>query len=88
MSTLTDKLYSIVVSINYISYLIIVLPLMLFYCFLTNPVKRIRNQRSLKKELKKGGIPKRLRKEIAESYKDFTKLLSFSSILKMRKEVG
>lgn len=88
MSTLTDKLYSIVVSINYISYLIIVLPLMLFYYFLTNPVKRIRNQRALKKELKKGGIPKRLRKEIAESYKDFTKLLSFSSILKMRKEVG
>ncbi|MCE7746844.1 MAG: hypothetical protein GPJ51_00480 [Candidatus Heimdallarchaeota archaeon] len=85
---MTDKLYSIVVSINYISYLIIVLPLMLLYYLIANPMKRSRNKRVLKKELKKGGIPKLLRKEIAESYKDFTKLLSFSSILKMIKEVG
>ncbi len=88
MSILTDKLYSIVVSINYVSYLIIVLPLMLLYYLITNPMKRIRNQRVLNKELKKGGIPKLLRKEIAESYKDFTKLFSFSSILKMRKEAS
>jgi len=88
VSTLTDKLYSIVVSINYVSYLIIVLPLMLLYYLITNPVKRTRNQRALRKELKKGGIPKQLRKEIAESYKDLTKLFSFSSILKMRKEVS
>ena len=51
-------------------------------------MKRIRNKRVLKKELKKGGIPKLLRKEIVESYEDFTKLFSFSSIWKMRKEVS
>lgn len=61
---------------------------MLLYYLIANPMKRSRNKRVLKKELKKGGIPKLLRKEITESYKDFTNLFSFSNILKMRKEVG
>lgn len=73
-------------SINYVAYLILVLPIIVLYYFMTNPMRRRKNQRKLRKILKQGGVPKILRQEVADSYKDFTKIVSFSSIMKQRKE--
>ncbi|OLS31953.1 MAG: hypothetical protein HeimAB125_13710 [Candidatus Heimdallarchaeota archaeon AB_125] len=73
-------------SINYVAYLILVLPLILLYYFITNPIRRRSNQRKLRKILQKGGVSKELRKEVLGSYKNFTKIFSISRILKQRGE--
>ena len=71
---------------NYIAYLIVVFPLIVLYFFVTNPIRRIRNKRVLNKVLKKGGVPKALRKEIVGSYKDFTKVLGIRNIMSLSKQ--
>ena len=52
---------------------------------IANPIRRFRNGIILNKILRTGGLSRQLRKEIIRSYKEFTKILSFSSILKQTK---
>jgi hypothetical protein len=82
---MSNKLLSIIMLINYVAYLILVLPLIFLYYFLTNPFRRVRSKRELRKILKQGGIPKDLRKKVVGSYTDFTKALSFRNLIKQRK---
>ena len=82
---LSSKFYSIIMISNYVAYLILVLPFIVLYYFITNPIRRMQNQRRLRKILKKGGVPKKLRHEVSGSYKNFTKIVSFNKIILQRK---
>ncbi len=83
---MSGKFYSIVMSINYVAYLILVLPFLVLYYFMTNPIRRKNNKRKLNNILKNGGIPRELRKEVIGHYTEFTKIISFSTIAKQRKK--
>ncbi|MCE7741584.1 MAG: hypothetical protein GOP50_03930 [Candidatus Heimdallarchaeota archaeon] len=76
-----NKIWYVLVSIYYVSYLLLFLPLLLIFITGSNSYKRSRNKRKVRRIIRNSSMPKELRKEVTQSYKRSMKIFSIRKII-------
>ena len=85
---MAKKFWNVLVSIYYVSFLLLFLPPFLIYISSSNLYKRGRNKRKVRKIIKDSNMPKELRKEVTQTYKQSMKIFSIRSIITSRNLFG